>query len=139
MNQGHLGPVRFITSVEVPKNQHVSSNSENNKEANSLMFKTIAVSGGEGYEEYKALINTGNTTGNGLISNEIATINSAGSGQNINVNSTCQSLSSNTPAAFQLQSQSSFPASNSASGGYSDGENSLGKDDLVNYVLAWEV
>jgi hypothetical protein len=150
LNHGHVGPVRFITSVEVPKNQSSSLISPNqavdnlNKETTNSLYKTIVVSGGEGYEEYKFTSNAssgttlGNSTSNsniGMSINQqtnIADIQAGSIGSNLanngNISNSPVSMSS-MPNMFP----NSFPSSNA------DEASSLGKDDLINYVVTWEI
>ena len=147
MNHGHFGPVRFITSVEVPKfQQHPTFNSlQENKDGTNTLFKTIAISGGEGYEEYKSIstLNTGNTV------NSNAGLSNSNEGANIINNSNLSSnqlagtsnsaQTSTNSSANVLQSQNSFNAGSNFFSSSFDVESTLGKDDLVNYVLAWEL
>ncbi len=135
MNHGHVGPVRFISSVEVPKNQPNSTNttpSENSfSETTVSLYKTVVISGGEGYEEYKIINNSTTTLPNGNSTNLNATQ------LNTNLDSNHAGLASNNSLINQTNN-ANLGAKNSTNQNNQD-ENSLGKDDIANYVLTWEI
>ena len=137
MNHGHVGPVRFISSVEIPKNQPNSTNiipSENSfSETTVSLYKTVVISGGEGYEEYKIINNSNSTTTlpNGNSMNLTAT------NLNTNLDSSQTGLASNNSLINQTNN-ANLGAKNSTNQNNLD-ENSLGKDDIANYVLTWEI
>lgn len=144
LNHGHVGPVRFISSVEIPKQQQQTQIGnkpsfdavENtiNKETLNISYKTVVISGGEGFEEYKST----STLGSG-----VSLSNSNMSGQQI---SQANLLDIQGSMVNSLASQSSMQASsvnnsilsNSSISSNCD-EFSIGKEDLVNYVLTWEI
>ena len=141
-----MGPVRFITSVEIPKNQPSptpSSSAQINidnlfKETTNSLYKTVVISGGEGYEEYKILpisAATSNSSSSAEIKNSNP-LNALASqlSNNLDINSNHQTGSLSNSSAFNNANASPKPAFSC-----SLDENSLGKDDLVNYVLAWEI
>ena len=144
LNNGHFGPVRFITSVEIAKNPPQSQNSQASFEhgETSCQYKTVAISGGEGYEEYKnvPVYTSGMSLGSSLGAKD-NTINQTNStltdvqGQNMASNNNSSNLASNSPGAqIQSQNSSSLNAVSMNSDDYF-----LGKDDLINYVLTWDI
>ncbi len=159
LNNGHFGPVRFITSVEIAKNHQTSTLNHNSnilessfKEANTF-YRTVAISGGEGYEEYKTTANNGISIGNGVgnfTSSALNQQNQQATAQtdlnnlnNINTSytSSCNSptASNSSPGTF-MQSGGSFTSTNLNPLPTNNTEDStLGKDDLISYVLAWEI
>lgn len=149
LNHGHVGPVRFITSVEVPKNQSNSLISPNqaaenqNKETTNSLYKTIVISGGEGYEEYKLTNNasSGTSLGNSTSNTNIGmSINQQTNISDIQTGSIGSSLAnagniSNSPVSMSNMPNmfpNSYPSSNADEAG-------LGKDDLINYAVTWEI
>lgn len=145
MNNGHFGPVRFITSVEIAKNPSQTQTSQASFEHNetSCQFKTVAISGGEGYEEYKnvPVYTSGMSLGSSLGAKD-NTINQANSvlsdvqGQmNVTANSNSSNLTSNSPGS-QMQSQNSSSLNTDT---MHNDDCFLGKDDLINYVLTWDI
>lgn len=144
--------------MEVAKNQPSSPyNSLNMTEYSfkdtAYYYKTIVLSGGEGYEEYKSNVssstgNTSTTSNSNLLGsnlgqqqnpnsdNQLNTANQNNSNNNCNnvLNLSSSNVINSTGAL--LQSQNSFASSNYAS---NCDENSNGKDDLINYVITWEL
>lgn len=118
-------------------------------------YKTIVLSGGEGYEEYKSNVtsSTGNNSitsnSNQLVSNLNQQQQSGNNDNQLNITnpnnpiSNCSNVMNltsssgiNSNGAALLQSQNSFASSNYAS---NCDESSNGKDDLINYVITWEI
>lgn len=103
------------------------------------------MSGGEGYEEYKSnqSINIGSISNNSTNVNTLGQGQTANSDNQLNLNTTnsinsCNNsvhLYSNNSTGATLQSQNSFASSTYAP--YLD--ESSGKDDLINYVITWEL
>ncbi|RNA40338.1 rho guanine nucleotide exchange factor 17-like [Brachionus plicatilis] len=134
LNQGHIGPVRFISSTEVSKQQQINKPNSEQFENSSLdksnsAYKTVVITGGEGFEEYKAV----STLGSGIsLSNSNASnlgtnfISENPNNMTTSGNSILSSVSGNTSSYHQISNSS-----------ISD-EFNIGKEDLVNYVLTWE-
>lgn len=137
MNHGHVGPVRFISSVEIPKNQPNSTNtipSENSfSETTVSLYKTVVISGGEGYEEYKIINNSNSTTT--LPNGNSTSITTNQLNTNLDINQT--GLAS-TNSLINQANNPNLGAKSSTNQNNLD-ENSLGKDDIANYVLTWEI
>jgi hypothetical protein len=145
--------------VEVAKNQtsspYNSLNLNDYKDSNCV-YRTIILSGGEGYEEYNKSnpsINLTTSSGNNSVAVNMNTVGlNQGQSQNANsenqlnvnnnvINNGNNSLnlanaSASNSAGPLLQSQNSFASSNYAS---NFDESSAGKDDLINYVITWEL
>jgi hypothetical protein len=158
LNNGHFGPVRFITSVEIARNQTQPYFNINQAEKDlykeTNLYRTIAISGGEGYEEYKTTSNNcngftlNNVTNifnanqplNPQTDNQYTTYNNLNN-MSSNYTSACNSpTTSNGSPGTLLQSQTSFNSVNLNPVPTSSNDDSfLGKDDLINYVLAWEI
>ena len=122
------------------------------KEAHTF-YRTVAISGGEGYEEYKTVTNNGISIGAGVGNFASSALNQQNQQANAqidlnnlnNINSSYTS-SCNSPTASisspatLMQSGGSFASTNLNPLPTSNTEDSaLGKDDLINYVLAWEI
>ncbi len=134
MNNGHVGPVRFITSVEVLKNQPVTfttqistgeSPAPNTTTTTSSLYKTVVISGGEGYEEYKGTVNS-----------------SGGSSSNAFDRSSSNSTQQYTNLTDAPQVSVGAGGPNSPSGsffGSSVDETTSGKEDATNYLLTWDI
>jgi len=113
------------------------------------------LSGGEGYEEYKSNLSINLTTSSGnnsmainintvglnssqtqnLISDNQLLINNNNNNNN-NLSSLATNLNVNNSNGSVLQHQSSFASSNFAT---TFEESTTGKDDLINYVITWEL
>ncbi len=145
LNNGHVGPVRFITSVEVLKNQPVSltqnsttsentgkdqsGSSANNTTTTTSLYKTIVMTGGEGYEEYKGA--SGGANASSFSSSSVGNSSYANSLNAI----TNQQLSDMAGVG-----NTGSPGNNSSLLSNSSVDESLiGKDDLTNFVLTWEI
>lgn len=145
--------MRFITSVEIPKQQQQqqqqnktnseSSESSVNKETLNSICKTVVISGGEGYEEYKGVsmicsgISLSNSSASNIFTNQQSSLVDS-------QNSMMNSLTSNGSMIFSNASlNNGFNGANQqiSSSSFSSNcdENQIGKDDLVNYVLTWEI
>lgn len=169
LNHGHVGPVRFITSVEIPKNatnnsaspqNNTDTNNNNNaqnassykespaisqfqieqKLAPNNSFKTVVLTGGDGYEEYKATTNSlppgtslSSNTGNSnfVVLNQQSNPNDIQSGMNNQMQTSGSSGSTTGNSSNYL-----VPCS-VVSSSYDDA--AIGKEDLINYVLTWVV
>jgi hypothetical protein len=110
------------------------------------------LSGGEGYEEYKSNLSINLTTSSGNNSmainintvglNSSQTQNSTSDNQllinnnNNNLSSLATNVNVNNSNGSILQHQSSFASSNFAT---TFEESTTGKDDLINYVITWEL
>ena len=148
LNNGHVGPVRFITSVEVLKNQPVifttqnSTTSENagkdqsgslanNTTTTTSLYKTIVLTGGEGYEEYKGSSGGANTS-----SFSSSSVGNSSYANSLNA-TTNQQLSdiqiTGVGGTGSPGNTSSLLSSSSVD------ESLIGKDDLTNFVLTWEI
>ena len=127
LNNGHSGPVRFITSVEIPKNtsQQPATN-EVARDSSYPLVKTIVISGGEGYEQYK-------TTGLSSVHH-----NHSNSASSVLSNLQSQTSDSGMNGASDRGSFSNGSGSQNQQSGAAD-DNHVGKDDLINYVLSWEI
>jgi hypothetical protein len=166
LNHGHVSAVKFITSVEVSKNQNSanqsiqtsdtsgnSSKDQSSVSSNNVVYKTIVITGGQGYEEYKSTnqFSTGVLLGNSGVNNIANTNNQQTSSvsQSDGQNSVNGSLSGsvNTPASASI---GGFFASGTASSNiqpnipyffssFSVDESTAGKEDLINYVLTWAI
>lgn len=140
MSQGNFGPVRFITSVEIAKNPPQQQTAEH---ADSVAYKTVVVSGGEGYEEYKyasaSSLPIGNIASSGSQDrSQHASFDLTGGGQsNSNSASGASSLSPNTCNNLAVGG-SLQPHVASASSVIAE-DSLLGRDDLINYVLTWDI
>ena len=121
-----MGPVRFISSVEIPKNQPSSTNDNLLAETTNSLYKTVVISGGEGYEEYKILNNS--TVAQ---TNNSATTTATNNNQELNQ----PGITYNT--SFNQASLTNMSLKNSPTSTLD--ENYLGKDDIFNYVLTWEI
>lgn len=178
MSHGHVGAVKFITSVEIAKNQSNNSqaatssstnDSNSSREFATVNYKTVVITGGQGYEEYKTTTNaSGVLIGNSGVNALPANSNSGA--ENSTTNTMSSSSSNATSGSNQGQglitSQSSpvfnsTPVNTNTSGGNSNSagilpsniqpnipyffsslsndETNLGKEDLINYVLTWEI
>lgn len=112
------------------------------------------MSGGEGYEEYKSNLSINLTTSSGNNSMAI-NINTVGlnssqtqnltsdnqllisnNNNNNNLSSLATNINVNNSNGSILQHQSSFASSNFAT---TFEESTTGKDDLINYVITWEL
>lgn len=106
------------------------------------MHKTYVLAGGEGYEEYKSAIHSsgtiqtnlnitnGSTSTFELIHNTQATVNSSTNAMQASNGSINMSTPQSTiPSTMQAGSSPSL----------TNEDMYLGKDDLTNYVLVWEV
>lgn len=143
MSQGNFGPVRFITSVEIAKNPSQQQQQQQSAEqADSVAYKTVVVSGGEGYEEYKYSNASSPPIGN------IGSSSSQDRSQHTSFDLTVGQSSSNSASA--ASSLSPNTCNNMAVGGSLQphvasassviAEDSLlGRDDLINYVLTWDI
>lgn len=93
------------------------------------MHKTVVISGGEGFEEYKAV----STLGSGIsLSNSNAS--------NLGTNFMSENPSNMTSSGNSILSSASGNASSfhQVSNSSISDEFNVGKEDLVNYVLTWE-
>lgn len=153
LNHGHVGPVRFITSVDIPKQSSLHQLNEVGLAKDTLitsptsntttsLYRTVVISGGEGYDEYKSLStmtsgislsNSGTSNVNTQTNQQInmadiqsGILNSSGSPSNTS------NIISNSPISTSMQLISTSMSSNLD-------ENNVGKEDLVNYVLTWEL
>ena len=124
LNNGHSGPVRFITSVEVPKNANSQAANEVARDSSYPLVKTVVISGGEGNEVYKSTGMTSVHHNHSMSSNSVVLSN--------------QSSDSGINGSSDRGSFSNGSGSQSQQGGNND-DNLPGKDDLINYVLAWEI
>lgn len=177
-----MGPVRFITSVDIPKqgqpmqqaasnlhqNEASSSNLTPNSQSTASMvtnsyYRTVVITGGEGYDEYKSSSNL--TMAN--VSVGISLSNLVSSSANIAVtttatNSSQQQQQQQQPQQLHQQQQQHSDSGNTALSGGSNANSNLsgspisantvssnnatsilddaviGKEDLVNYILTWE-
>ena len=111
-----MGPVRFISSTEVPKTQANKMNLDSldnaNSEKSNSVYKTVVITGGEGYEEYKAAStlgsgislsnsNTSNVASNYISDNQNNNMTSSG-------NSILSSASGNNSNMHQISNSSIF-------------------------------
>ena len=106
MENGHIGPVRFLTCVEIPKT--------NNQLVTDDLYRTVVISGGDGSQMYN--LSEGQSSFN-----------------NNNNNNAASSYLSGSPVSTLTQT-----LSNSFMGSSME-ETNIGKDDLVNYLLTWEI
>lgn len=178
-----MGPVRFITSVDIPKqgqtmqqaasnlhqNEASSSNLTPNSQSTASMvtnsyYRTVVITGGEGYDEYKS---SSNLTIANVNSVGISLSNLVSSSANIAVtttatNSSQQQQQQQQPQQLHQQQQQHSDSGNTALSGGSNANSNLsgspisanivssnnatsilddaviGKEDLVNYILTWE-
>ena len=148
LNNGHFGSVRFITSVEIAKNYLAQSATPGSETAETIYsaqnYKTVVISGGEGYEVYKNTVNLNPTSMSGSASNSGASSGQQKDGQSDACLSTSGVMNSlnlpnvvNSPNTLQPQPQMSSNMSTMSSSNVED--LTLGKDDLINYVLTWEI
>ena len=103
------------------------------KETTKYMYKTVVISGGEGYEEYK-VSNTPSTTSSSITNANTFNVNNStqvNNNNDINQNETIIN-SLNNQACLINYSNKNSTTSNLA-------DSYLGKDDVVNYVLTWEI
>ncbi len=124
MESGHVGPVRFLTCVEIPKT--------NNQLENDDLYRTIVISGGEGKEEYKSSIGM-NAPNQNSTQNQIFNSLEGQSSTNSNTNIMASNYVSGSPVSTLTHA-----LSNSYMGSSTE-ETNTGKDDLVNYLLTWEI
>ena len=135
MNHGHIGPVRFLTSIEIAKNRNNPIGPS--EKGSSSLFKTYVLAGGEGYEEYKSSSQFGTIQTNVNIASN-ATGYSTSPMQEMIMNNS----SINTSNVSSISSYNSLHPSYSSvtqCSAVSNGDLTLGKDDLTNFVLLWEV
>jgi hypothetical protein len=145
LNNGHVGPVRFITSVEVLKNQPVTFTTQNSTTSENIakdqsgssittttsLYKTIVLTGGEGYEEYKGASGGANTS-----SFSSSSVGNSSYANNLNA-VTNQQLSDMQMAG--VGNAGSPGNTGSLLSNSSVDESSIGKDDITNFVLTWEI
>jgi hypothetical protein len=135
--------VRFISSVEIPKIHPTSANNSPqisneiflNETTNSL-YKTVVISGGEGYEEYKISNNLNTPTT--LPNNNTANTTSISSNQQNNISDVNQPPGLVSNNSFNQANLPNLGSKNSTNQASLD-ENYLGTDDIANYVLTWEI
>jgi hypothetical protein len=163
LNHGHVGAVKFITSVEVSKNQANTNSSAQTLEnsghgikdqtsvKSNIVYKTVVISGGQGYEEYKPTnqSSTGVLIGNSGVNNVANSIQASAVFQSDGHSSTTSSLNGNANTPATGSSGGIFPLSAGSSNvqpnipyffsSFSVDESTAGKEDLVNYVLTWEI
>ncbi len=135
-----MGPINFITSVEVSKTQ--------SNERENAANRTIVITGGQGSEEYKTVTGKDTATNQNFILSDInqQNVNSTNfSVSNTTNNTLIQALNNNnninnnnpntySNTNFQPQNQPYyFSTFNSAD------DTNIGKEDLINYVLTWEI
>lgn len=139
LNYGHTGPVRFITSVDIPKQSSLQANDNTTvRELTKNQLRTVVISGGEGYDEYRPLSTV--TSGTSLSNIGVSNSNSnANANQNDTQNLSNSPLSGGNVINSGSPSNSMNMANMSASMSSNLDENNLGKEDLVNYVLTWEL
>lgn len=131
--------MRFISSVEIPKNQPNPTNNiqtlalENSlNETTISLYKTVVISGGEGYEEYKIVNNLNVTT---TLPNSNTANFASNQPNNISDINQAGLVSNNS---LNQASNANLGTKNSTNQTNLD-ENSIGKDDIANYVLTWEI
>ncbi len=136
MNEGNIGPIRFITSVEIPKhqlNQNIPDNSVKLSKVHDLS-KTFIIAGGEGYEDYNSS-NSSNLCGSSNTNvNNAMNLNTSSNNATIEMTNNTANLNTYTPNCnLTLQNNLAYMSSNNSD------DNKVGKDDLTNNILIWEV
>lgn len=156
LNHGHVGPVRFITSVDIPKQgqtmQQAASNLHQNEAASSSnltsnststatmvtnsYYRTVVITGGEGYDEYKS--SSSNLTMANVNSVGISLSNLVSSSANIAVTTTATNSSQQQQQqqAQQLHQQQQQHSDSNAviSGGSNTNSNLSGSPISANTV-----
>jgi len=124
--------VRFITSTEILKNPP-GQGAENTETIHSSQnYKTVAISGGEGYEVYKNTVSLSMTYGGGNVSSTSSNLVDENSGSNA-------ASSLNLVSSSTLQPYPQVSSYNNTHSSSNMEDPTLGKDDLINYVLTWEI
>jgi len=147
LGNGHIGPVRFITSIEISKQIKTTRiNADCNNQNSNANQKVMVISGGDGYEEYKMqgqMNNNSSTFSNFNMISEMTNNSSKESSILSAINNAMSSQYTASTMSYNLPQNTSANASQNqhsmvTSSSTNSEENSIGRDDLTNFILVWE-